>query len=397
MDSFLRILFWISFFLVGYCYLGYGLVALLFLLFKGRKKEPAPVDSAVLPSISLVITAFQEAGSLQKKLENIRALDYPASLLKVLLVIDEPDERSQEILKGYPAVNVLIQSERTGKYIAICRAMELVDTPIVVFSDANCVLNRLSLKKMVSHFKDPNVGAVAGEKKIIYQGIHSALGQAEGWYWNYESWMKKLDAGLYTVVGAAGELFSIRKELFQPIGEPVILDDLVISLQICLQGYRIAYEPGAFASELPSATLKEEGKRKIRIAAGAFQSLHLWKDILHPFKFPLLWFQFISRRIFRWVISPVFLSLILITNIFIVITGPADGFYFYFLCLQALCYLLAVLGYLLIRAGKTAGIAGIPFYFLFMNFCIVQGFIRFLGKKQAVNWEKAQRQTSQYM
>jgi cellulose synthase/poly-beta-1,6-N-acetylglucosamine synthase-like glycosyltransferase len=309
-------------------------------------------------------------------------------------VVDEPDQHSLDIIGEYPRIQKIVQAERTGKYAAICRAMGSVTTPVVVFSDANCKINTLSLRKMMRHYSDPKVGAVAGEKKIVYRELHSALGQAEGWYWEYESLMKKWDAGLYTVTGAAGELFSIRKELFQPLHEPVILDDLVISLQVCMQGYRIAYEPAAFASELPSATLQEEEKRKIRIAAGAFQSLHILKDLLHPFRFPVLFFQFLSRRLFRWIISPLFLILLLFTNAWLVIISASYPFYSFFLGLQVFFYLLALTGFLFIRSGRNAGIAGIPFYFLFMNYCILRGFFRFIGRKQPVKWEKAQRQTA---
>ena len=393
MDFSTQILFWISFFLIGYCYLGYGLIAFIFTLLKPRKKLPDLFPDTLLPAVTLVITAYQEAASLKDKLMNVQELNYPSDLLTVLIVVDEPDRYSLDILEEFPGMQKLIQSERTGKYAAICRAMELVRTPIVVFSDANCQLSPFSLRKMVRHYADPEVGAVAGEKKIVYRGLHSALGQAEGWYWEYESLMKKWDAGLYTVTGAAGELFSIRKELFQPLNQPVILDDLVISLQICLQGYRIAYEPAAFASELPSASLGEEEKRKIRIAAGSFQSLHLFKGLLHPFRYPVLFFQFLSRRLFRWIISPLFLILLLLTNIWLVLISSASNFYSIFLVMQSFFYLLALAGFILIRSGRKAGIAGIPFYFLFMNYCILRGFFRFLGRKQPVRWEKAQRQT----
>ncbi len=393
MDSANEISFWVSFFLIGYCYLGYGLIAFIITLVRSRKKIPDNLTDKELPAVTLVITAFQESAFLREKLLNVQELDYPAELITVLLVIDEPDQQSLDIIKEFPKLQKLIQPERTGKYNAICAAMKLVQTPIVVFSDANCKLNAVSLRKLVRHYGDSKVGAVAGEKKIVYRDIHSALGQAEGWYWEYESLMKKLDAGLYTVVGAAGELFSIRTSLFHPMDQPVILDDLVISLQICLQGYRIAYEPQAFASELPSASLSEEKKRKTRIAAGAFQSLHLLKDLLHPFRFPVLYFQFLSRRLFRWIISPLFLIILLFTNICLVIRGPSNEWYDLFLGLQLLVYIIALVGYLLIRSGKNAGLSGIPFYFLFMNYCILRGFFRFLGRKQPVNWEKAQRQT----
>jgi cellulose synthase/poly-beta-1,6-N-acetylglucosamine synthase-like glycosyltransferase len=204
--------------------------------------------------------------------------------------------------------------------------------------------------------------------------------------------MKRIDAGLYTVVGAAGELFSIRADLFLPSQDDILLDDLVISMQVCMQGYKIAYEPGAFAAELPSVSLPEEEKRKVRIAAGAFQSLGILKDLLHPFRHPVLFFQFISRRFFRWILSPLSLMILFISNIFLV-TGAGNQYPFeWFLYLQLSFYTLALLGYLLIRSGRSAGICNVPFYFLFMNYCLVKGFSRFLSGRQTVKWDKVARQ-----
>jgi cellulose synthase/poly-beta-1,6-N-acetylglucosamine synthase-like glycosyltransferase len=102
-----------------------------------------------------------------------------------------------------------------------------------------------------------------------------------------------MDASFYSIVGAAGELFSIRTHLFTPMDDHIILDDFIISMQVCLQGYRFAYEPDAFATETASDSLKEESKRKIRIAAGAYQSVHILKAGLNIFKYPLLSFQYL--------------------------------------------------------------------------------------------------------
>jgi cellulose synthase/poly-beta-1,6-N-acetylglucosamine synthase-like glycosyltransferase len=285
------------------------------------------------------------------------------------------------------------QPVRSGKYMAIKKAMELVDTPIVVFSDANSMLNREALRQIVPHFANQDVGAVAGEKKILYEQQHSAVGQAEGWYWKYESFMKRLDSGLYSVVGAAGELFSIRTSLFEPINDAVILDDLVISMQASLKGYRIIYEPGAYATELPSISLSEEEKRKTRIAAGAFQSIFLLSRALNPFFKPVLFFQFLSRRIFRWVLGPMAMILLLISNIYLVYAQGVKGNYQIFLFVQGTLYLMAFCGFLLIRKGRQAGIFNIPFYFVFMNYCMIKGFFRNLENLQEVNWEKVKRQS----
>jgi len=271
--------------------------------------------------------------------------------------------------------------------------MQQVQTPVVIFSDANTMLNSDSISKITAHYADQKVGGVAGEKKIMRNKNMSAVGEAEGLYWKYESFMKKLDAKFNTVTGAAGELFSIRTGLFKELDDDLILDDFVISMQICLQGFRIEYEPGAFATELPSASLAEEQKRKVRISAGAYQSVGYLKDCLNIFKYPLLSFQYISRRLLRWIFCPFMLLVLLSANIVIAGYSPAAGFYSWMLYIQVTFYLFAVTGWLVVRTGKRAGLFTIPFYFVFMNYCLVKGFVKFVKGKQSVLWEKSLRQT----
>jgi cellulose synthase/poly-beta-1,6-N-acetylglucosamine synthase-like glycosyltransferase len=270
--------------------------------------------------------------------------------------------------------------------------MQRVDTPVVIFSDANTMLNKESVEYIAAHYHDPKVGGVAGEKKILLNHHISAVGEAEGLYWRYESFMKKLDAGLNTVVGAAGELFSVRTELFKEFDDSLILDDFVISMQVCLQGYKIAYEPEAFATELPSASLYEEEKRKVRISAGAYQSIGYLKNCLNVFKYPLLSFQFFSRRLLRWIFCPTMLVILFFTNIYIVNKQPQPDFYLWFMYAQLSFYFFAFAGWLFVRAGRRLGLFAIPFYFVFMNYCLVRGFIKFMKGRQTVLWEKSLRQ-----
>lgn len=386
----LTILFWLSFTILFYCYVGYGLIVFLLQGLKKTDREQRPVNENLLP-VTLVITAFNESEILSKKIQNLLDLDYPKDLLKVIIAVDGPFDNPETMFSDFSFIHVLHEPVRKGKYAAIKRAMKFVDTPIVIFSDANTMINREAIKKIVPHFSDPVTGGVAGEKKIIVNKHTSAVGQGEGLYWQYESLMKKLDARLYTVIGAAGELFSMRTELFKEFPDDLIIDDFVISMQICLQGYKIAYEPHAYAAELPSASLEEEEKRKIRISAGAYQSIGYLKDCLNFRQHPLLTFQFVSRRLLRWIFCPVMLLVFYTTNLFIVMINPIS-FFSSILLLQTTFYAMAFIGWLLIRHSYKAGIFTIPFYFLFMNVCLIKGFGRYLKGQQSVLWEKSLRQ-----
>lgn len=377
------VIFWLLLGVIFYSYIGYALLLLGF-----RRTELQQETNTALPEITLIIASYNEAAVLGAKLENALALDYPTNSYKVIVITDGSDDASESIIKQYPSVLHLHFSERRGKTAAINRAMGFVSTPIVVFSDANTLLNKECLLRLASHFSNTGIGAVAGEKKV---SANSGMGSAEGWYWQYESFLKKLDASFYTVVGAAGELFAMRTALFSPLPEDTILDDFALSMQVCLQGYRIGYEPLAYATEAPSASLGIEKNRKMRIATGAFQTLKRlsFSKISQNGK---LAFQFISRRWLRWVICPAGLMVLFLLNAMLALASIA--FYKIFFTIHVLFYLLAAVGWLQIRRNKAAVLTTVPFYFLFMNYCMLAGLLRFWQGKGTVLWTKAERTAS---
>jgi len=341
------------------------------------------------PDVTLVVAAYNEEGIITAKIENTLALDYPAHKRRLLFITDGSTDATPQIISRYPELQLLHTDKRGGKTAALNRAMEQVQTPYVIFCDANTLLNKDAIRNIVKHYADETVGGVAGEKKVISDDSSGAAA-TEGIYWKYESYLKKLDAELYSVVGAAGELFSIRTGLFQPVEEEVILDDFVISLRINLKGYRIAYAPDAYAMETPSDNIAEEHKRKIRISAGGFQSIVMLRALLNFFRFPVVSFQYISHRVLRWTLSPLSLLLLLVTNIMLVIY-PGGWLFYAFLLIQVMGYAAAFIGYSLAERNIKISIFYIPFYFLFMNIAVYQGFYRYLTNTQSAAWEKAKR------
>jgi poly-beta-1,6-N-acetyl-D-glucosamine synthase len=379
----LSVIFWVLAGIVVYAYIGY---AVLVLLFSRKKKNDLTADSS-LPEVSIVIASFNEGRILQKKILNTTEILYPSDKLTVIFVTDGSTDNSIDIISAYPGIRLIHREEREGKAMAINRAMETVSSEIVVFTDANTFLNADCLQKIIPHFLDPGTGGVAGEKKLVHG---SGMGEAEGWYWKYESFMKTMDARFYSVVGAAGELFAIRKELFTPLPADTLLDDFQLSLNICLKGYKLGYEPGAFATESPSGSLREEKQRKTRIAAGAFQTVSRlsFKKLFH---YPRFAFQFISRRWLRWVICPSAILLLFLINILLAYHYPGS-IYTWLFYMQVIFYLLALAGWTLMKKNSSFVLTTIPFYFLFMNFCMLAGWIRFMQGKESVLWRKAERE-----
>lgn len=388
-----EILFFFCLFIILYSYVGYGF--LLWIIVRIKKLFTRRPDDAMspadLPLVTLVVAAYNEADFITDKINNSLSLDYPKDKLRLLFITDGSTDGTNRLVSEFKEVQVLHSPERRGKVAAIHRAMDHVKTPIVIFSDANTLLNREAIRMIVRHYRSPKVGGVAGEKKIMTSGNDKSAGSGEGLYWKYESFLKKLDAELYTVVGAAGELFSVRTELYEHPDTSVLLDDFIISLRVCKKGYRIAYEPGAYAMETPSSSMAEEQKRKIRISAGAFQSMVMLRSLLNIFKYPLLSFQYISHRVLRWTLCPLFLPVVLLLNVYLVYVkgGPV---YIFLLAAQLIFYLAALVGWILSINNIKAKILYAPYYFVFLNVSLYLGFVRYLKGNQTVLWDKAARE-----
>jgi poly-beta-1,6-N-acetyl-D-glucosamine synthase len=389
-----KIIFWFSLFIICYSYVGYGI--LLFFLVQIKKifsaKSFLPNGGENFePEITLIVSAYDEEEFIRQKIENTFALNYPPAKLKIIFITDGSGDSTPEVISKFSTIQLLHQPERKGKVAAMNRAMKFVNTPYVIFSDANTLLNEDCVKQIVKHYANPQVGGVAGEKKVIANAADKAAGAGEGLYWEYESFLKKLDSDFYSVVGAAGELFSARTDLFEDTSENIVIEDFVQSLKICMKGYIIRYEPGAYAMETSSQSMKEEEKRKIRISAGAFQAMGILKGLFNIFKYPVLSFQFISHRILRWTLCPVCLITLLLSNIIIAFNDQRI-FYVSFLLLQLFFYGLALFGMFYANRNIKLKMLYIPYYFLFMNVSVFLGFSRFLKKKQTVLWEKSSRQ-----
>lgn len=386
----LQLFFWIGILIVFYTYIGYGLV--LFIIIKLKrlfKPSNDPLyDFEDLPPLTLIVACYNEADILEEKIKNTLALKYPENRLSIFFVTDGSTDHSGDIINKYEGVELHHKEGRSGKVAAVNRVMEFVKTPIVAFCDANTFLNEDAMFNLVRHYKSAKVGAIAGEKKIMQNEKDHAAGSGEGAYWKYESMLKKWDSELYTVVGAAGELFSVRTELYEHVPGNIIIEDFYLSMSIVKDGYRVIYEPDAYAMETSSASVEEEEKRKVRIAAGGIQSIVKLSSLLNFFKYGIVTFQYISHRVLRWTLTPLLLPLILIANILLVQVNPI---YMILLGLQIIFYAISFIGYLLRGKEVKSKLIFIPYYFTFMNISVYKGFKRYMKGQQSVVWEQAKR------
>jgi poly-beta-1,6-N-acetyl-D-glucosamine synthase len=383
-------IFIISCFLVFYNYAGYAIIAWCINLFSKRNKINS-ADPGFFPTVSFIVAAYNEEDCIRQKIVNSLEQDYPRDKIEFIFITDGSTDKTMEIIRSYPSIRLLHLNERKGKSAALNRVAGLASNEILVFSDANTLLNRDATRLIARHYRDKSVGGVAGEKKVMASAdINNEPGVGEGLYWKYESLLKKIDSDFYSVVGAAGELFSLRKELYEQIPDEVILDDFIISMKIAQKGFRIRYEPKAYAMELPSASLRDEQKRKVRIAAGGFQSISMLRSLLKFWKYPALSFLYISHRVMRWTVSPACLVLAFVSNLALFLLSNNYAYKLLFI-LQVVFYMMAVLAAFVPNKNKWLKICKLSYYFVFMNYSVIQGLFRYLRGKQPATWEKAKR------
>jgi len=339
-------LFWFAVFFVMYVYFGYPL--LVALLARFRPARPPQLEE--LPSVTLLIAAYNEEKVIAKKLENSFALDYPREKLQILVAADGSSDSTPEIVRRFQDRGVELNHipERNGKMAAIIRAMPLARGSIVVFSDANNMYNEQAIRELVMPYGDPAVGATTGAKLILED--ERQLSFAEGFYWKYESWIKENETRLSTCTSAVGEMLSIRKELFRPPTRKIINDDRYTVFGLIRRGYRVYYTPAARSYETVSKTAKDEIVRRTRMVAGAYQTVAMAAELL-PLNRPLVLWQVISHKYLRAYV-PFGMLLALVSNLALVLFSPqGDSFWqlaypfnLVFLALQAVFYGLALFG-----------------------------------------------------
>ena len=386
----LQLVFWMSLGVVLYTYIGYPVIlaALVYVRKSFNPRKTSSYSEDELPAVTVLVACYNEADIVEQKIFNTAQLDYPVDKRFYWFVTDGSSDNTPEIVRKHAGFQVFHENARKGKNAAVNRVMKLVKTPLVVFCDANTILNKEALRLLIRHFKDPKVGAVAGEKRVMQGDTENAAGSGEGAYWKYESLLKKWDSEFNTVVGAAGELLAVRTDLYSEVPPGVFIEDFRLSMNIAKSGYRVVYEPDAYAMETASASIEEERKRKVRISAGGLIEVWHFMGLLNFFKYGWLTFQYVSHRMLRWTLAPLCLLLLLIAN---VLLAAGNLFFQGVLVAQVLFYIVAIAGYLLKDKKIGFRILFVPYYFLFMNISVYQGLARLIKGSQSAVWDKAKR------
>jgi cellulose synthase/poly-beta-1,6-N-acetylglucosamine synthase-like glycosyltransferase len=391
----LKILFWSTLLIVFYTYLGYGILLYIIIRLKrllaGTPRKAAQPDDSQLPSITLLICAYNEQDVVAEKMANTLAIDYPREKFRIMWVTDGSTDGTNELFKPYPEVDVVFSPERRGQSAALKHGLQELRPRYVAFTDANTMINPGAMREIARLFmSDPTVGCVSGEKRVAARREGQMAAEGEGLYWRYESTLKRWDSELFSAMGAAGELYAMDPTLIREVPDSALLDDFMMSMYIVQDGKRIAYTPDAYAQEYGSANIFEESKRKRRIAAGGLQSIWWLRSLLNPLRYPLVSFQYISHRVLRWSVTPFALMALIPLNIALVMMKAGT---LYTVCwfVQILFYLAALCGYLLEQKGHRSKWLYMPYYFLFMNMNVFAGIPYLYSHRGGGTWEKAKR------
>ncbi len=381
-----EILCWTSIGLIAYSYLIYPLLLALLANFAPVKSSAniEEISPEQWPMVSLVIAAYREESVIVERLRNALQLDYPSDKLEIIIGVDGNEDATGELVRSFQDSRIQLMQfpERRGKASVLNDCIAAARGEIILFSDANTFWDVDAAKLLVRHFEDEQVGGVCGRLLLT----DSDTGEnVDGIYWRYENRLKEWEGKLGAILGANGAIYSIRKKLYQPIPSQTIVDDFVIGMRIHQSGFRLLYEKQAIAREETAPTISDELQRRIRIGAGAFQSLTwLWKLLLP--RYSLVSWAFWSHKVLRW-FCPVFMVIAIVSNYLL----AATPLYQLLLALQGMFYAIAALGSVSLLPGKIGKIAQAAWMFVNMNIGLALGFNRWLFKTQKGTWKRTER------
>ena len=381
-------IFWMVIYLLVHSYLIYPFSLILIFIFK---KKPKNSKTKLLPTVSILISAFNEEKVIAERIENISRLEYDFNLLEVLVGSDCSNDRTVEILNELgKKFNWLIVKEfnnRRGKASVLNDLARESKNDILVFTDANTKFNGDALGKLVNQFDNENTGGVCGRLVLDEPVGNFDKINREKLYWKYETFLKKYEGSLGILIAANGGIFAIRRKLFKKFPEKdAVTDDLYQTLSVLNQGYDFYYSYNAVALEKISKELKTEFNRKIRFAATNFQTLKIFRGLLFN-KNILLSYAFWSHKVLRWLV-PIMLIFLFVSNLLLI---NYHQVYLILFISQLIFYSLSVLGFLFSLFKINIPIVGLVYYYVVTNLALLIGLTKFIFKQHSYIWDSTPR------
>jgi cellulose synthase/poly-beta-1,6-N-acetylglucosamine synthase-like glycosyltransferase len=377
-------LFWLAVAVLVYQYVGYPLALAALAAQRGAYPRRRFASDSELPSVSLLISAYNEEEVLERKVENALALDYPRERLEVVVISDGSTDRTSEIARRFAAQGVVLHeyAQNRGKNLALNESLPRANGDIVVFTDANGMYQAGALRALVQAFADPRVGCVCGE--LIYRNFNeNPIAEGYNRYWELDQMQKRLESSLGCLLGANGSIFALRKHLCRPIPNDVC-NDMVQPIWVAAAGHACLYEPGAVSFEAGSRNLHDELKRRSRIIGRGIRGIRaVWPDVVRGRAW-LLAVELLSRKGLRYA-TPLWFALLLIG------AGLAPGaLHRAFFVLQLLAYAAIPVGFAL-PDGAAKRLLSPAVYFGIGNLAALLGWWKVLTGSELGRWQTADR------
>jgi poly-beta-1,6-N-acetyl-D-glucosamine synthase len=366
----MELAFWTAFLVVAYVYAGYpGLLAIW-----ARIAPKTVRAAAATPAVSIVVAARNEAATLEARLENLLALDYPSDRVQIIVVSDGSTDRTPDILRAHAERVDAVFVPAGGKALALNAGVAAATHGIVVFTDTRQAFAPDALRALVAPFADPKVGGVTGELLLDCESVAGtpprspaagkSIGEGVGVYWRYEKWLRHKESLVGSTVGATGAIYALRRDHWRPLPAETILDDVLAPMRAVLGGSRVVFERTARAYDR-AAGADVEFRRKTRTLAGNYQLLALEPRLLLPVVNPV-WWQFVSHKVGRLVV-PWALAVMVVSS---AVLAPASALYALAFAGQLAFYALALYG-----AVLDQRLARMSYTFVMMNLAAVTGLV----------------------
>lgn len=387
-----KLLFWGSAAALAYTYVGYPALAGLVSRYKTR---PVRRQIGYEPTVSLIITAYNEERDLPAKLNNTLGLDYPPEKLEIIVASDCSSDATDDIVRAFAERNnnpfrtrLHRQPQRGGKTAAQNAAVELAHGEIILFSDATTLYQPDVLRALLPNFADPEVGCVAG--KLLYvDPAQSGVGSGAKSYWGYETYLKTCESRIGSLIGVSGCLYALRRAAYVPL-PPEACSDFVIATVMVEQNLRTIFEPEAFCTEETNRRPDRELKMRVRIITQTFTDLWQHRAMLNPLRSGFYAIQLLSHKVLRY-LAPMFLIGAWISSVKL---ARNSHWYLSVSWLQNAFYALAALGFWKARQGdkakpksKIERIATLPFYFVLTNYASLLAIFQWLRGERYARWE----------
>ena len=374
-----EIIFWLSAAALCYTYAGYPILIAAISSLRPRGVRRGEYR----PTVSVIITAFNEERALAAKLENTLALDYPRDLLEVIVASDCSTDRTDEIAKEFALRGVKLhrQPERLGKTAAQNAAIEQAHGEVVVFSDATSHYQPDVVKAILPSFADEQVGCVGG--RLVYVDRHqSDIGRGAKSYWGYETFLKRHESRACSLIGVSGCLYAVRRSAYVPL-EHDACSDFIIATKMVEQGLRAVFEPEAICTEETNQRRANEMKMRVRVIAQTFSDLWRNRAMVNPFRSGLYAWQLLSHKVMRYFV-PFFLLALLATSAVLSFDSPLYRIVF---LLQGLGYSCAIVSWVLEKSGVRSRVLALPHYFVLANVAAMIALFQFLRGERYARWQ----------